>query len=288
METLKNTIAIIRPKQWSKNFFVFIALIFSEKLFEAPAFITTCIAFTAFCLAASGIYTINDLFDRELDARHKTKKNRPLASGKMKSKEAVLLIILLIIASYGISLFFLNNQFAYIITFYILNNIFYSLWLKNIIFLDVLSIALGFILRAVGGAVAIDVTISPWLIVTVFLLTLFIAISKRILEKKIYQKTGNAPRKVLEHYNEQKLKRIYAGTVIITLITYTLYTLTSGKNSMFVYTLPFALFGLYRYYVITQKEEEEDNPTNIIIADQPLNLTLLIWIMLIIFLLYFA
>lgn len=288
-EKLENIKNIIRVKQWSKNFFVFIALIFSEKLWQGSALVSTGIAFIVFSLASSSVYVINDLFDRKQDALHEKKKNRPLASGKMRTGEAVLLTIILLAAAFAMSGAFLNEQCTLIIGMYIFNNILYSLWLKNIVCLDIISIAVGFVLRAIAGAAAINVMISPWLIITVFLLTAFIAISKRLLEKKLYLRTKLVSRKVLQHYQQKTLSQVYVISGVITCITYLLYTISAGKNPLLIYTVPLVIFGFYRYYSLTySKQQKEDNPSDIIAADPPLLATLLLWLLLIISVLYWS
>ena len=178
LKQLKYFIIALRPYQWSKNFIVFAALIFSGNLFNPKALLLSIVAFIAFCLASGATYVVNDIFDRKEDKIHPYKKNRPIASGNLELSNAILGAILVYISALIIS-YRLSDQFFFIIIFYILLNISYSLKLKHLVILDILIVSIGFVLRAIAGAVSIQALISPWLLVCTFFLALFLVIAKR-------------------------------------------------------------------------------------------------------------
>jgi len=222
---LFNYIHLLRPKHWIKNLFVFAALIFSLNLFNIVKLIASLQAFFAFCLASSFVYIINDIIDIEQDRKHPKKRNRPIASGKISVKNAIIISIICLIASIILA-FFVNLNTLIIISVYIFINIFYSIKIKNVVILDVMFIALGFILRMIAGATAIEVSFSNWILLTTFCISLFLGFGKRRGEiLLVNNNTQNNTRFVLKLYSAQFLDYMIMSSVTLTIISYALYTI---------------------------------------------------------------
>lgn len=281
METAKSLVLSLRPQQWVKNLFVFAALIFSQELTNLEAFKKTFFAFVIFILASGAVYLFNDLCDLKNDQNHPQKKHRPLASGKLKIINAQLAAIVLATISLTAA-YLLSSNFLGIIFIYLLLNIFYSLLLKKIPILDILMVTLGFVLRAIAGAEVINVFISPWLLVCTFFLALFLAIGKRLAEPSKY---------VLPFYRQAFLNTIFTFSLIATLLSYSLYTLDEKTVVQFqapflFLTIPWVTLGLFRFNFLILSQNRKTDPTETILTDLPIILSVLGWILMIITMVY--
>lgn len=291
-------IRLIRPKQWIKNLFVFAALVFSHHLFEWDYAKSSLIGFALFCATASTIYIINDIIDRDRDRLHPKKKHRPIASGNISVPSAISMAFIV----FGIAIpvvFNLPYKFGSCLAFYFVMNLSYSLFLKDVVLVDVFIIAIGFMLRVVGGAFVIDVPISSWLILTTMFLSLFLAVAKRrgelvMLEAQLEEgkKPSESTRKVLEHYSidfaEQLCTICAAGSVI----SYALYTVSDRTVKIFgtenlVFTTPFVLYGIFRYLYLLHKKNMGENPTEVVLTDVPMILNFIAYAIAMFFIIYF-
>jgi len=253
---------ILRPKQWVKNLLLFVPLVFAAPSLEwlVANLPRVVIAFVSFSLLASAVYVFNDIHDLERDKLHPVKRKRPLPSGQVSVVGAIVLGLLSAVGSLLLGLR-LGPTFLAVLALYALNNLLYSLVLKNWQLLDIFSIAFGFVLRVFAGAQAIDVPVSTYLFLTVFFLALFLAIGKRRYEVLLLGDEGSNHRSSLRHYSVYYLDQIMNISATLTLVVYTLYTL-EGSHPMLVLTVPVVVFGLFRYYHIThnlQKGEPSDD-----------------------------
>jgi 4-hydroxybenzoate polyprenyltransferase len=279
----------MRPKQWPKNVFVFTALAFAEKLFEWQLLARTIIAFILFCLVSSCVYLINDLADMEKDRRHPTKSKRPLASGQLKPSAAVAASVLIPLVTIPLS-FLLDLYFGFTILAYLLTMIAYSFVLKNVIILDVLTVAAGYVLRAVAGALVISVPISPWLYVCTTLVALFIGFSRRRHELILLAENANEHRASLSEYSLPLLDQMIAVVTSATVIAYSLYTFSAPNlppNHAMMLTIPFVLYGIFRYLYLIHVENKGGTPEEIFLSDLPMMIALGLWALAVIAILYF-
>ena len=279
---LKYVLLSMRPDQWIKNFLVFAALLFSKNLLSLSKDIEAIIGFTIFCMITGCAYMINDLVDLEKDKLHSVKSRRPLASGKLKKDTAIKIVVLVCLASL-FSAFYMNILFGIIILAYFLLNIGYSIYLKNIVIIDVVSIAAGFVFRVLGGAVIISVVASQWLILCTILLSLFLGFSKRRHELVLLEDSATSHRKVLEHYSPYLLDQMIAVVTASTLICYALYTMSKDTieklgTSKLIYTIPFVLYGIFRYLYLVHQKEDGGSPTEIMFTDKPMIINICLWI----------
>ena len=279
---LKYILLSMRPEQWIKNFFVFTALLFSKNLLNPSKDIEAIIGFVIFCMVTGCAYMVNDLVDLEKDKLHPVKSRRPLASGKLKKEPAVKIIVLVCLASLSFA-FYMNILFGFIVLAYFLLNIGYSIYLKNIVIIDVVSIAAGFVLRVLGGAVIISVVASQWLILCTILLSLFLGFSKRRHELILLEDSATSHRRVLEHYSPYFLDQMIAVVTASTLICYALYTMSRDTveklgTSKLIYTIPFVLYGIFRYLYLVHQKEEGGSPTEIMFTDKPMIINICLWV----------
>lgn len=276
---------LLRPKQWTKNLLLFAGLIFSGNLFQLDLLWESLLAFASFCLLSSCAYIINDMADINEDRQHPRKQHRPLAAGRVGMKQAaavlMLLLVLALALAWSVNLPFLGLGVAFL--FLCLT---YSVWLKKMVILDVFAIALGFLLRAVAGGVAIDVDISPWFLVCTLLLSLFLALTKRRQEALNLENNGVAHREVLEHYPVQYLDQLISIVTAATILAYSLYTFTASQSPFFMLTIPFVIYGIFRYLYLVHKKKLGENPEEILLYDRPLQLNILLWIVLSVIILY--
>ncbi|MFH0918914.1 MAG: decaprenyl-phosphate phosphoribosyltransferase [Fibrobacterota bacterium] len=278
---MKAVLKSLRLDQWLKNAFVLAPLVFARHLFE-PRLLLTAIAYTfAFCLASSAVYLINDIFDREHDRAHPDKKHRPLASGEMGVGLATVLAAALAAVSIGTGLS-MDPAAGLIMALYLANNLLYSLYLKRVVVLDVVLIAAGFVLRVLGGASVIHVQPSVWLIMCTFLLSLFLGFCKRKQERLALK--GHAPehRAVLDDYALNYLDHMISVVSACTIISYALYTVADATVAKFhterlIYTLPFVLYGVFRYVYHVNVLQSRKSTSHILFHDKSLILDLLLW-----------
>lgn len=279
---MKNIVLLLRPKQYIKNIFVFAPLFFSLTFNDPEKILSSFYAFLVFCIAASGIYILNDIFDLEEDKLHPEKKYRPLASEQITQKTAYFLMSFLLISSLTLS-FFINIDLLVILSIYIFNNVLYSLKLKHISVLDIVLIALGFLLRVLAGGAVTSIPISMWLIIMTFLLALFLGIAKR-REDVILGGKGLKTRKNIDGYNLEFINAsmvLMAGVIIVSYILYTVSPEVQEKfktHNLF-YSSFFVVVGILRYMQITFVEENSGNPTNLLYKDKFLQAVIVLWIL---------
>jgi len=271
----------IRPVQWIKNLFVFAGVIFSLSFTRFLPIAQSILAFVIFCLAASSVYIFNDLIDKKIDNVHPQKRKRPIAAGKLGTPVALFVSVVLAFIALFLSLL-LNYSFLLTVFTYILIMVVYSLILKRIVIVDVIVISVGFVLRAMAGALAIDVAISPWLILTTFLLALFIGLSKRRYEITLLKEDATEHRNTLSHYSLSLLDQMIAVVTASTVVTYALYTMADATYIKFGtrflgLTIPFVIYGIFRYLYLVHKREGGGSPEKTLLTDKPLLIDILLW-----------
>lgn len=273
-------IRLARPHHWVKNGIVFAPLVFAFRIRDAHAWVQTALAFAAFCLAASSMYVLNDLADRQRDRHHPAKRNRPLASGLLSARIAIVEAIVL--AGAGLLLGLLANEAVGIcIALYLLLQIAYSHVLKHKMIVDVMCIAFGFILRAVAGALAIPVEISYWLFVCTLTICMFMGFCKRFAEVATLDESADEHRATLANYSRELLTHLITLTGGIALITFLLYTTSPRTLSRFgsfalAYTFPLVVYGVIRFAMLSMMGRYAD-PTELVLKDRPFQLTLVLW-----------
>ena len=290
MKILK-LLELVRPKQWIKNLFVFAPLFFAGELFHFVPFINTLIAFFAFCGVSSAVYIINDISDIEEDRAHKLKRFRPLASGEVTIRQAQIFFVLIFIVTVLVTTK-LNTNFAIAIGTYFILNMMYSLKLKDVVILDVFLISIGFMLRVVGGAVAIPVPLSSWMALTTIFISLFLGISKRRAELSLVEINSAAKqRKVLSEYDIVFADQMNTVAATGTVICYALYTVSPKTIETFhtdnlIYTTPFVIYGIFRYMYLIHKKNLGESPSSIVTKDLPLIINVLLWGLLAVLIIY--
>jgi len=286
----KEVFKSMRPQQWLKNLFIFAALIFSQNIFNLPLLIKTIIAFVTFCILSGSLYILNDLRDQEEDKLHPLKSKRPLASGRLKKSQAILSFVFLSLLSFILAATF-NKYFFIAALVYFFLQIAYSFRLKHIVILDVFIIAAGFFIRVVAGGLAIEVSISSWLLICTILLSLFLALSKRRHELVILESKAIKHRPILREYTPYLLDQMIAVVTASTVIAYCLYTISEETVTKFgttklILTVPFVLYGIFRYLYLVHQKDEGGSPEALIIKDRPLLFDIFLWIASAIFILY--
>lgn len=278
---LKYIIKEMRPRQWTKNAFVFAALVFDRKLLNGQAFGKTALAFLLFSLLASSVYIFNDILDLEYDRNHPLKKDRPIASGKLPVRAALIIgFILLAIALAGA--YFLSKGFLAICAVYFLLNLAYSKWLKHIPLIDVMVIAACFVLRVAAGVSVIEVQrFSPWLYVVMTLLALYLGFGKRRAEMMVLvHDTPQSHRKVLSGYSIDLIDQLITIVSATTIIAYSLYTFSAPNlpdNHVMMLTVPFVLYGIFRYLYLIKMQNAGGEPEELLLKDRPLQATIVLW-----------
>lgn len=277
---LRDIIKGFRIKQWIKNGFLFAGIIFDGQLFDIAAFSQTAVGFLVFCLLSSSVYYLNDVFDKEVDKQHPIKSRRPIASGRISIRTAIF-IALLMSSSAFIAAFFLSVEFLILCSIYFVMNILYSKWLKHIPILDVMIIAAGFVIRVAAGVSLIKVErFSPWLYMVTTLLSLFIGFGKRRAELILLSKDANQHRIVFNGYSIPFLDQIITIVSSTTVITYSLYTFSAPnlpENHSMMLTIPFVLYGIFRYLYLIQVEQSGGAPEELVLKDKPLQLSVLFY-----------
>lgn len=287
---VQNILVLIRAHQYIKNFFIFLPLFFALKITNTELLVNACIAFVAFSLSASGLYILNDYHDIEEDRRHPKKKYRPLASGAISGKSALTVMCLLFLSG-GTLMTSLSVQATEILGTYILMNIAYSFYLKHIAILDVTIIATGFVLRLFVGSAVTVCPLSMWIIVMTFLLALFMALAKRRDDVLIFLDTGEKMRKAIDGYNLQFLDgamMIMASVVIVAYILYVTSTeiIQRLQTDRLYLTTLFVILGIMRYLQIAFVRKKSGSPTQIVLKDTFMQLTILGWLVAFAWILY--
>ena len=279
----------LRPRQWAKNLFVFAGLVFSQQLLT-PAAWTALAAFLIFCGLSGAIYLLNDVADAEKDRLHPEKRRRPIASGALPLRLALGVGVLLIAATLTLALR-LSVEFGLVAAAYAILLTAYSVWLKRLVILDVLTVAIGFVLRAVAGAVAIHVEISGWLLICTVLVALFLALGKRRHEYLTLHGDAAAHRPILAEYSEGFLDQMIAVVTASTVTAYALYTMSPETVAKFhsrllPLTLPFVLYGIFRYLYLLYRRQLGGNPSDLFLSDRALIVNTLCWMLALIAILY--
>lgn len=274
---VKAFIGSMRPKQWTKNGFVFAGLIFSRSFFNPDSVVRVICAFFLFSLVSGSLYVINDIIDRDKDLHHPVKCKRPIASGQLPITGAMIFALLIIAGSLSAS-FYLDVKLFFTLLAYTVLVFAYSIRLKNIVILDVIILSMGFVLRTAGGAFVIGVWISPWLILCTTLLALFLALIKRKNELKVLADGAASHRKILEEYTPELIDRMLSVITSTTLMSYSLYTFSAGKSSYMMLTIPFVLYGIFRYQYLATARDMGGSPEMVLLQDKPLLVDLVLWV----------
>jgi 4-hydroxybenzoate polyprenyltransferase len=281
MSMIVPLVASLRPGQWTKNFLVFAPLVFAQQALERQALLRSLAAFAIFCLASGSVYLINDLLDRASDREHPLKRRRPIASGAVTPPTAAVAAVLtgsgaLLAAA------LLDGRLALILVIYLLVNLAYSRVLKHLVILDVMTIASGFVLRVVAGGVAVGVAISSWLLLCTSLLALFLGFGKRRHELVLLEVNAASHRPILSEYSPYFLDQLIAVVTTSTLVSYALYTMDPAVHQKLgtpylPLTIPFVLYGIFRYLYLVHQKQEGGDPSQIIFSDRPLLADILLW-----------
>ena len=278
---LSKLVIALRPIQWTKNVLLFAPLLFSQRVFDLHRDTRTVLGFLIFCGVSSAIYLFNDVKDREEDRKHPLKKFRPIAAGLLPVSFTLIFAIVLTVIGLGVSFLFSLN-FFYITALYITLQILYTFFLKHIVILDVFSVAAGFFIRVVAGAFVSEVSISYWLIICTILLSLFLALAKRRHEQVLLGDDAVNHRKILMEYSPYFLDQMIGVVTATTLMSYILYTVSAETVSKFrthglLATVPFVLYGIFRYLYLIHQKRLGGNPETIILTDKPLLINIILW-----------
>lgn len=276
---LVDLLTTARPKQWIKNGFVFAALVFAGKLGVFSSDIKAVVAFVLFSALSSTVYLLNDATDAEADRKHPLKANRPIAAGRVSVRLAVSVAIVLAIVTLAISAL-VDYRFGLVALAYLILNIAYTFWLKHLVLLDVFTIAGGFVLRAMAGAAVIRVSISPWLYLCTILISLFLGFGKRRHELLLLEGSAGVHRRNLEEYTGPLLDdliNIVAGATIIAYSMYTFFASAVPQNRAMMVTIPFVLYGVFRYLLLIHRTDIGGAPEEAVWRDFPLLIDLVLW-----------
>jgi 4-hydroxybenzoate polyprenyltransferase len=285
-----NLLISLRPGQWTKNLFVFAGLIFGQRLLDADAFARAALAFLVFCALSGVVYIINDVVDRERDRHHPHKARRPIASGATSPGVAAAVALGLGAGAMSAAVW-LGRPFALVAAAYLGLLLLYSGPLKHIVIIDVLTIAVGFVLRAMAGAVAVGVPMSNWLLVCTILLALFLALSKRRHELVLLAEGATDHRRSLADYSPYLLDQMIGVVTASTLISYIFYTVSPETEmrfgtSLLGLTIPFPLYGIFRYLYLVHRKEGGGSPAELLVTDRPLLLCVALWAIAVILIIY--
>ena len=285
----------LRPRQWTKNLLVFVAVVFSQHLGDRPLVLRAVAGVAAFSLLAGMVYMLNDIRDTEADRLHPKKKKRPIASGRLPLGVAwaALVPIALVVAALCA---WLGRGFSAVAGVYLVINLFYSYWLKNQVLIDVFVIATGFVLRAIAGVelllpAAPDTALSPWLLMCTFFGALFLALAKRRREIENAGTQAVDQRAVLRQYSAPLLDGLLLVTAATTLMSYALYTIWPATVAKFhteamLYTAPFVAYGIFRYLYLTRASEKSEDPSQVLLTDRPMAVCVLLYVAVVVVILY--
>jgi 4-hydroxybenzoate polyprenyltransferase len=280
----------LRPEQWTKNLILFGGLLFGMRLFDVDAVLRATAAFFIFCGLSGVVYLVNDIMDREADKRHPLKRNRPIASGALSPSSAGIAALVIATVALGGS-WILGRNFFYVALAYVSLQTVYSGPLKHMVIVDVLTIAFGFVLRAVGGAVAIFVPISHWLMLVTVLLALFLALAKRRHELTLLADGAGSHRRILEEYSPYLLDQMISVVTASTLMAYALYTVAPETVARFGtdklgLTIPFPLYGIFRYLYLVHQKKGGGSPSTMLLTDKPLLVCVGLWVCAVVLIIY--
>lgn len=280
----------LRPEQWTKNLFVFAGALFGGQLLDLQAMVRAVAAFLVFCALSGVVYVFNDLADRDADQRHPLKRLRPIASGRLSPTLAFFAALALVSVALTASLL-LSPLFALTAGAYLSLLALYSVWLKHLVIIDALTIAGGFVLRAAAGAVAVSVPISHWLLVCMTLLALFLALSKRRHEITLLADGATSHRPILEEYSPYLLDQMIAVVTASTLVAYSVYSTSAEtaerlKTTRLGITIPFVLYGIFRYLYLVHQKRAGGSPADLLLTDRPLLVCVGLWALCVALILY--
>jgi 4-hydroxybenzoate polyprenyltransferase len=280
----------LRPEQWTKNSVVFAALLFAQQLFSPRAVGLAVAAFGIFCALSGVVYLFNDVADRDADRRHPLKSKRPIAAGQVSVGAALSTGAVIGVAALAAA-FRVRPAFGVVAVAYLVMQTAYSKWLKHVVIMDVLTLSMGFVLRAVAGAVAIDVPISHWLLVCTILLALFLSLSKRRHEIVLLADHAVEHRRILGEYSAYLLDQMIGVVTASTLIAYTFYTISPETQEKFHtdllgLTVPFPLYGIFRYLYLVHRKEGGGSPTAMLLTDRPLLACVALWVAALVVIIY--
>lgn len=280
-------IRLVRPRQWTKNLAVFAAIIFSGTLFVPGYLVRVSLAFVALCCVASGFYALNDVVDADRDRQHPVKRSRPVASGELTVRAALVASVGLLVVGFALSAL-LGLSFMLAVLGYAALQMLYSYWFKHVAIVDMLVIASGFVIRAVGGALVISVAVSPWLVLCTGLLALFLASAKRRHELVLLQDQSSGHRPVLAQYSGELLDSFMVTLSAATIGSYALYTFFEHRAPGYtlMLTIPFVIYGVLRYQVLVFKHLGGGRPEDVLLGDVPMMADVALWVVTSVALLY--
>jgi 4-hydroxybenzoate polyprenyltransferase len=268
--------AALRPRQWTKNLLLFAGLLFAAKLGDVTRWLEAILAFWVYCAASSAAYLANDVRDAPHDRAHPVKRLRPVASGELPARTALGIAAVLVVVAFGGAAVLGWGSVAFLAGFLTLQ-VAYTAGLKHVVLIDVLAIAGLFVIRASAGAEAVDVRISPWLLICTGLLALFLALGKRRAELVLVGGEETPGRPVLEGYSLVLVDQLVSVVAASTVIAYSLYTFTARDSKAMMVTVPFVVYGVFRYLLLLQRRELGEEPENVLLSDVPLLLTIAAW-----------
>ncbi|MCS7177974.1 MAG: decaprenyl-phosphate phosphoribosyltransferase [Anaerolineae bacterium] len=287
--SLKALITAMRPKQWAKNIFVFAPLVFDQKLFHPVYLARTVAGFVLLCLISGAVYLVNDLVDAEKDRQHPRKRHRPIASGRLSPRAAMVCALLIPLVGLPAG-FLLDPLFGGVLSAYLILQVAYSFLLKNVVIMDALAVAAGFVLRVAAGIPLVEAErFSPWIYTCMGLLALFISFSKRRHELTLLGENANHHRESLGEYNVLLLDQFILIVTAATLVAYTLYTFSAPNlpsNHTMMLTVPFVLYAIFRYLYLVYVKGMGGEPEEIVLRDRPLQVGVLLWGMAVILIMY--
>jgi 4-hydroxybenzoate polyprenyltransferase len=287
--TLKMLLKTMRPKQWVKNVIVYAGVVFAGKIFDVRSLGLATLGLILFCAISSAVYLLNDLVDIEKDRQHPRKKLRPLASGALSKNTAIATMLGLLAVGLPLS-FYAQPLFGLTILAYFVMQIGYCFYLKNVVILDVFTIAAGFVMRAVAGALIVQVVVSPWLLVCTMLLALFLGLAKRRHELVLLADGAADHRKILKEYSSELVQEMISVVTSAVVVAYSLYAITAPnlpKNNLMALTIPFVLYAIFRYLYLVYQKDEGGSPEELLLKDVPLLVCIMLWGLTSIGILYF-
>jgi len=288
--TISLLIRSLRPEQWTKNLVLFAGLLFGLRLFDVTSILRSIAAFGIFCLLSGVVYLVNDVMDREADKIHPLKCRRPIASGALSPQTAILAAVLIATGALG-GAWLLGEMFFATALAYVVLQTLYSGPLKHMVIIDVLTIAFGFVFRAIAGAVVVNVPISHWLLICTVLLALFLALSKRRHELVLLADGATSHRRILEEYSPYLLDQMIGVVTATTLMAYTIYTVSPETTQKFGtdwlgLTIPFPLYGIFRYLYLVHQKKGGGSPTSMLLTDLPLLICVALWACAVVLIIY--
>jgi 4-hydroxybenzoate polyprenyltransferase len=285
---LGHIVLAMRPKQWTKNIILFAGLVFTRNLFDPAMLPRVAVAFAIFCAVSSAGYLVNDVLDVKRDRLHPTKRRRPIAAGEVTRTQALAAAVALGVPALAVATL-LGWRFLALAAGYLALMLVYSRWLKEVVILDMLTVSIGFVIRAMAGAVAIDVAISPWLYLCTILLALFLVLGKRRHELVLLTDNASHHRQILREYSPPLLEAMMAVVTSSTIVAYSMYTFFAESlppNHYMMATIPFVLYGVFRYLYLVYQKDEGGTPEELILKDAPLILDIGLWALAVLLIMY--